>query len=242
MSVCIYIYLYREKSYTTGLAFIKYSSGASKGQSRIIRPQMNRNYSTMAKPTVFAVYSVARRREPIAIVPLQQPLCWHQIKQAQGSAVSLLVPQVQQTRNASPLWLVSDLNCFPYAPDGIYDPAGAQPFAPHFSGSSAGRFCAALICEKAGSSQPQPALCGSRFTATGALDLILKGLKSASFMFLRIIICWGSLQNLNLLSALQTQLRRWMSACETLIRTAKAKGFSEALVSLPASGQLPLQT
>lgn len=64
MSVCIYIYLYREKSYRTGLAFIKYSSGVWKGQSRIIEPQMNGNYSTtMAKPTVFAVYSVARRRE-----------------------------------------------------------------------------------------------------------------------------------------------------------------------------------
>jgi len=103
MSVCIYIYLYREKSYTTGLAFITYSSEVCKGQSRIIQPQMNCNYSTMAKPSVLAVYSVARRREPIAVVPWQQPLCWHQIKQAQGSAVSLLVPQVQQTRNASHL-------------------------------------------------------------------------------------------------------------------------------------------
>lgn len=102
MSVCIYIYLYREKSYTTGLAFIRYSSGVCKGQSRVMQPQMNCNYSTTAKPTVFAVYSVARRREPLAITPPLQPLCWHQVKQARGSAVSLLVPHVQQTRNASP--------------------------------------------------------------------------------------------------------------------------------------------
>lgn len=89
-------------------------------------------------------------------------------------------------------WLASDLNCFPYAPSGNYNPAGAQRFAPHFSGSSAGRFCEAPICEKAGSSQLRPALYGSRFTAMGVLGLILKGLKSASFMFLQIIVCWGS--------------------------------------------------
>lgn len=104
--------------------------------------------------------------------------------------------------------LVSDLNCFPYAPNGIYDPAGARRLAPHFSGSSTGRFRKARICEKAGSSQLQPTLHGSPFPAVGALGLISEGLKSASFMFLQIIICWGSLQNFSLSSALQTQLSR----------------------------------
>lgn len=54
MSVCIYIYLYREKSYTTGLAFIKGSSGAWEG----------RGSGTRAKPAGFAGQSVATRPLP----------------------------------------------------------------------------------------------------------------------------------------------------------------------------------
>jgi len=105
-------------------------------------------------------------------------------------------------------WLVSDLNRFSYAPNGIHDPAGAQRFAPGVSGSGVGRLCKALLWEKAGSSQLRPALDGSRFTVMGVLGLLLKGLKSAAFVFLQIIICQGSLQNLCLSSALQTQLSR----------------------------------
>lgn len=69
--VYIYIYLYGEKSYRTGLAFIKYSSGMCKWQSRVIQPQMNHNYSTWLN-LLYLLFIVWPEGEPTAVIPLKK--------------------------------------------------------------------------------------------------------------------------------------------------------------------------
>lgn len=55
------------------------------------QPQMNCSCPTMAKPAGFAAQSVASSSQPVA---------------TPSSALALLIPQVQQTRNASPWGLL----------------------------------------------------------------------------------------------------------------------------------------
>lgn len=79
---------------------------------------MNCSCSTMAKPAVFAVKSVARRSEPVAIPP--QAGHRRGPSRTSGSA----------NKKCKSPGLVPDLNCSSWAPEGVEDAGGAASCDP----------------------------------------------------------------------------------------------------------------
>lgn len=58
MNVCVYIYLYAEKRYTIGLAFMRQLPEVWEEQGRVTEPQVSYNCPIIAKPIVYAVYTM----------------------------------------------------------------------------------------------------------------------------------------------------------------------------------------
>lgn len=194
----IYIYLYGEKSYRTGLAFIKYSSGMCNWQSRVIQPQMNHNYSTRLN-LLYLLFIVWPEGEPIAVIPLKKATLLTPNKAGPGLCSITSCTSGSANRKCKSPWLASDPDFSPYAPK--LNLRLSRSTALHLS---AGRE-RELRFVRQGEALSTTSTVWLPPTAMGHAGLILKGLKSASSVLLQIIICWGSLQNLSPLPVLQTK-------------------------------------